>query len=404
MILGQPLPVDERTALRLVEHWVEASALSRAVREERDLGSDAAVAAATQWIVESRLRELVLDELVRPETIDPAAVEEVYARGDLRLVAHILRAVSPAATQTERSRQRGTARQILQFLRGGGSWEEAVQGTEDPVSAELNGLMGLYASGELEGILDRQLFSLAPGALSGIVPSDAGFHILYRPALDDVRGIYATYLQARRTAQRKAEVADSLRDAAGAALVTGAADQLAAIGLDPFRFVSDSTTLVTFQSTGTTAPSVTAAQVASRLARLSGDARRRLAEAPPSEREVYLMTVASEAATLDLATARGIPISAEEQDALALGFAAELEGVLTSLQSDAPEDVAPGTSDPVVEAYFEAFLARRVDQVTPPVGLLELLLSEHEWSVSDEGIAEAVALAQRSLDALGDRR
>lgn len=404
MILGQPLPVDERTALRLAEHWVEASALSRAVREGQDLDSPASIEAATRWLAEGRVRELLLDELVPAEVIDPATAEDVYQQGELRLVAHILRAVSPAATQTERNRQRSTARQILEFLRSGGPWDEAVQGSEDPASAELNGLMGLYAAGELEGILDRQLFSLAPGAISGIVPSEGGFHILYRPAFEDVRTLFASYLQARRTQQRKLAVADSLRDAAGATLVADAAARLSTVALAPFGFMTDTTTLVVFRTPGAGVPSVTTSHMAERVARLSGDARRRLAEAPTEDRETVLMAAASEAATLRAAREQNIAVSAQDVEALRTAFQAELENALTSLGTASAGDGDLPHSDPVVDAYFEAFMARRVDQMNTPVGLLGPLLSNAEWSVSDAGIAEAVALAQRSLDALGDRR
>jgi hypothetical protein len=189
------MPVDEGSALRLAEHWLEMAALGRAVLDGDDaVSTEDMPEAVTRWERRRTVRERYLAELVPTRTVTPEEVEVLYGTGELRLVAHIVRVASPRATRAEQNRQEQAARDILEFLRGGGSWEEARASSEDPAAARAR-ILGLFARGELPAPLDRAAFDLEPGAISGVVPSPVGFHILYRPRLEDVRPYFVTLLE-----------------------------------------------------------------------------------------------------------------------------------------------------------------------------------------------------------------
>src|SRR5262245_3462194 len=100
------------------------------------------------------------------------APEEIRAR-------HILIKLAPDADEKQRAEARKKAEDALDKLKKGADFAKlAQQVSEDPGSASKGGDLGLFSRGKMVPAFDAAAFALEPGALSEIVESPFGLHII----------------------------------------------------------------------------------------------------------------------------------------------------------------------------------------------------------------------------------
>lgn len=100
------------------------------------------------------------------------APEEVRAR-------HILIKLDPAADEKARAAARTKAEDVLAKVKKGGDFAKlAQQLSEDPGSASKGGDLGLFPRGKMVPAFDAAAFALEPGAVSEVVESPFGFHVI----------------------------------------------------------------------------------------------------------------------------------------------------------------------------------------------------------------------------------
>jgi len=139
--------------------------------------------------------------------------EQVQAR-------HILLKVDPAADEDEVAETEARAREVLKRLQAGEDFAAvAREVSDDPGSKDSGGDLGLFGRGQMVKPFEDVAFALEPGALSDVVRSDFGFHIIrvekhnlaQQTPFEAVRDELARELVAReKTATRNREVADKL--------------------------------------------------------------------------------------------------------------------------------------------------------------------------------------------------
>jgi hypothetical protein len=122
--------------------------------------------------------------------VTEATIDSAYNAGDHRLIDHILVAGGPRYPPDEDARRQRLARSLEARLRAGSSWEDEAQHTDDPATRNSWGRLGIITVGETMPEFEQTAFSLAPGEMSGVVQTEFGYHIIRRPALDDVRDEY----------------------------------------------------------------------------------------------------------------------------------------------------------------------------------------------------------------------
>jgi peptidyl-prolyl cis-trans isomerase D len=100
------------------------------------------------------------------------APEEIRAR-------HILIKVPPDADEQQRAEARKKAEDALAKVQKGGDFAKlAQQISEDAGSASKGGDLGLFSRGKMVPAFDAAAFALEPGAVSDVVESPFGFHII----------------------------------------------------------------------------------------------------------------------------------------------------------------------------------------------------------------------------------
>jgi peptidyl-prolyl cis-trans isomerase D len=97
--------------------------------------------------------------------------EEVHAR-------HILFKVAPTASPEEKEAARNKAADVLKQLEAGGDFAALAQKNSEDGTASAGGDLGWFGRGRMVAPFEQAAFALAPGAMSQIVESPFGFHII----------------------------------------------------------------------------------------------------------------------------------------------------------------------------------------------------------------------------------
>ncbi len=142
-----------------------------------------------------------------------------YSTRPQRRASHILITAPKAATAAERDAARANAQQLLAEARQPGVDFAALAKahSQDPGSAAQGGDLGFFGPGDMVKPFEDAAFALQPGALSDVVESDFGFHIIklaeVKPAVtrtfDDARPEIERQLRGQRAAGRFAEMAET---------------------------------------------------------------------------------------------------------------------------------------------------------------------------------------------------
>ena len=393
LVLAQPFPLDSASAVALARHWQGAASLALRAAAGDSLSGPEALAAAS-WL-DRREALLAADREARlgaEAALAPNAVDSVFGEGALRLVAHVVRRVGPETSSAERVLQQRTADRILQSLVDGGSWSEAVAESEDPGSRAVGGLLGLVAKGELPTTLDLAAFRLQPGQISGVVQSRAGFHVVYRPRLEEVRGLFAERLRQRRLADADARADERDQAERKMRAASGAAEVVGRIAARPSDWLDSELSLAEWDG-----GALIAGDAARYLVFLPSGAQAELADAQEDARTELVLDLAVREMRWADARERGLSLDPSAEEALAAAHADEVEywtGALALDASDAPSRAA-------LARHMEAVAARR-GQLRSLSPLFEAWLSSRaDAQLRERGAMAALVKARQMLEGAG---
>jgi peptidyl-prolyl cis-trans isomerase C len=160
--------------------------------------------------------EIAITRLIETEIADkialkPGQVEDFYKQNPDQFkqpervrASHILISIPEAADAAARTEARTRAEQILKDVKSGKDFAAlAKQHSQDPGSAVNGGDLGFFQQGQMVGPFNDAAFSLKPGAVSDLVETQFGFHIIKvaekQPGrtvpLDEVRPKVEQFLQ-----------------------------------------------------------------------------------------------------------------------------------------------------------------------------------------------------------------
>lgn len=407
IVLAQPFPLDSAAVHELAVHWVAGAALSLRAAAGDSLAGSEALAEST-WL-EQREAMLALDReerLAGSVALDDLAVERTFNQGTLRLIAHVLRRVGPETSSSERLLQQRTAERLLSVLVEGGSWTQLVAESEDPVSRQAGGLLGLFGPGELPGTLDRTAFRLEPGQVSGVTQSSDGYHILYRPRFEEVGSLFASRLYQRRLIEADMAAAESDRTTRAFAVPPGAATVVGVMVTDPSQWLDSQQPLATWEAApddedaagaAGAAGVLPAGTVARYMFFLPPESLAELAEAGQEARARFVRDLGMRELRLADAAARGLTLDPAALQDYARLHADEMEYWTRALELDAPD--AP--SRDALARHMESLVSRREDARSLPPLLEAWLLGRTESRVRGRGVLAAIVLARGMLTEAG---
>lgn len=120
--------------------------------------------------------------------------KEFWKAGKVK-ASHILFLMDETLTQTEKNTKEALAKKVLQKIREGVAFVDLAKAYSEDVSADSGGDLGELERGKMVPELERVVFSMREGEVSGIVRSPYGLHIIKvnqitkgrATALEDVR-------------------------------------------------------------------------------------------------------------------------------------------------------------------------------------------------------------------------
>lgn len=209
---NRDLPLDPVTLGRVSHAWVDYALFAEALAGGKDL-RDSATAAASMWPMVSQLKwQKLHNRLTAHESLTPQQVDSAYEAGQVRVFQHILFQVPQNAADSIDKRKHRQADQMLPQARAAGVRfsQLAARYSEDPSAKTAGGSLGVSSRGQFVPQFDEAAWQLAPGAVSPVVKTQFGYHIIRRPPLAEVRDSFRVGLESHITRQLDSLYVDSL--------------------------------------------------------------------------------------------------------------------------------------------------------------------------------------------------
>jgi peptidyl-prolyl cis-trans isomerase C len=157
------------------------------------------------------IQKLIENEVAARSAVTPEQVADFYAKNPDQFkqpervrASHILITVPKGADEATKTTARTKATDILKQVKAGQDFAAlAKQHSQDPGSGQNGGDLGFFQPGQMVGPFNDVAFTLAPGAISDLVETEFGFHIIKvvekqtarSVPLDEVRPQLEQYLE-----------------------------------------------------------------------------------------------------------------------------------------------------------------------------------------------------------------
>lgn len=223
--LGKQVSLNRPGAEQVADAWINYSLFIQAVTSGAGL-DDSATAAQAMWpqVVRARLSHwrdtLAAHRPVLPDSLADSA----DAAGPERLFQHILIRAPASMPEPRRAEARKQATRLLARLDAGADFGELVaKYSDDSSSRAVKGVLTPAVRGTYTTKFDSAAWTLSPGQHSGVVESGAGYHIIRRPPLVEVRARWIAYLTERERPRLDSIYVTDLSDRYGLRLPYNAA-------------------------------------------------------------------------------------------------------------------------------------------------------------------------------------
>lgn len=399
LILGQPLPLRLSVAEEIARHWVDVTALSQRAAVGDSL-LDSATVLETMWLQRRQfLLSLFREQLFADQVaLSPEAVDSAYRVGEMRVLAHVLRRVTPETTPEEKGQQLALALRLHDRLMTGAPWQEANEQNEDETARANNGSLGLVKRGGTVPRFENVAFALAPGELSAVTETQFGYHIIYRPSLEEVRGAFTAFIEDEVAARLDSLYGERLLEEKGVEVRPAAPATVREILADPIRALGSSRVLATYSD-----GRFTTGQFARWLLYIPGETYEQLLVAPDDQVAYFTRQLVLQDLLWQQVDSAGIQMSDSAYDRLEDQYRRGLESVWEVVgvwpDSLAATGATPADREQIahrrVDRYFEAIAARKVALRPVPPFLAIRLRRGVDWEIIPAGVNAALQRAIR---------
>lgn len=403
LIGNSRVPVRRDVAQTVANIWVDYQLLARAGALGDSLNDPKIVDEAMWSQIASAKARKWYEQISRNWTAgDSGANAQRYAEGQLLAARHIL-FMAPKNEMPEAKRD--SVRRQLEALRpqitGVNFVEMARQHTQEPGGKERAGDLGVFAKGAMVPEFQTAVLGMQPGQVSGIVETQFGFHLIYRPRYDEVKEEFSRQIGGVATAAAESTYIAGLETRAGIELKPNIAPIIRAVAADIDAHATDDAILATFRG-----GRFTAGDLARWIAAYPPQANlpQQIAGAPDSLLPRLVQNFIRNQLVLKQADSAGIQLDTAELAQLRSQFTGGITQAWMELGVD-PKTLADSGGRSAAER--ERFAAARVDEyigkllsqqarfVDIPKPLALALRKRYDAEVSASGLDRAVERAQR---------
>ena len=396
---GKGIKPTHETANFVSNIWTDYALFAQAAVEGK-LPVDSAGVAQVVWPELAELRGSHWHDtlMARRSNFSPGAADSAYNSDQVRLLQHILFRVEPNAVPEVRNAARGKASSALARVKRGSDFSSlASQLSEDPGSKTDGGFLPPSPKGKFVTAFDSAGWRLAPGAVSGVVETPFGFHIIKRPDQNTARERMTAYLAQNAGMRLDSIYMDSLAKASDIKVARGAAAAMRSAGEDPDAARSSKKALVKFKG-----GELTVGEFMRWVQALPPQYVAQLKQADDSMLTQFAKILTQNVLLLRQADSAGITVSPEEWEGLQARYRSQLDtlraemGLGDSTLGDT--SVAEADRRKVAALKLQEYFDRLIDGKTRlrpiPSALATVLRDRSSYRIHDAGINRAVELAE----------
>src|SRR5881628_65207 len=408
---AQRIPIRPDVLTGVANVYLDYAVFATELGRGRDL-HDSALVLASQWPVAAQLKwERYHNRLIATRgKLTRVQADSAFEAGNVRLFQHILiRIPQSAVPLVEQQKEKEANAVLVQAVakRGLNFAQLAGRYSEDPGTKTKGGYLPATPRGQFVPAFDSAAWLLAQGAMTAVVRTPFGFHIIRRPPLAEVRDSFHADLENVRAARFDSLYLDSLANQRQLKAVSGAPALVRQAVPQIVSARSDTRTLATYKG-GT----FQVKDLARWLLALDPNDVRGIATASDAQLNQFLKLLAQREMLLAEVDKVGVQLDPADWRQLRAEHdsgVARLEGVL----GVSPQLLKDSAATPAARVQLAmAHVDRYVDQavtlgsapfVPVPPFLAGALRQGQPWSLNEAGIARAVESAQaiRAADTTG---
>jgi hypothetical protein len=377
--------------------WLDYALFASAVANGT-LKQDSATIWRVMWpeISQARIR-IFHDSLVNARTpVPPGTVDSVYSSPDVRVFQHIIvipKGTTPSDTATAKKELDAAAGRI----KGGTAFGQVASQVSADGSKQDQGYLPVGGRGQFVKEFEEVAWSLEPGAVSGPVKSQFGFHLIRRPPLSEARPRFESYLRQRLgTKQDSTFIADLQKDA-GLKVAGGAAASIRTAVTDPEGSRNSNRTLVSLKG-----GDLTVGELVKWIGQFAPNVKIQLQGAPDSLLNEFAKGLAQNVLVLRAADRAYVKLTADQWKFVQLKYTQSIAGVRQALGLDVAElsdssKLTGGQKATVaaqkVDEYFDRLVSGQAQMqvVLPELGAD--LRAQGAGRVNQAGVSRALELA-----------
>jgi len=397
---GKQVPLEATALNRLAHVWVDYALFAQALAQGQDL-RDSATMTEAMWPLVSQLKwERFHERLIAPRAkLSAAQVDSAYLAGEARMFQHILFQVPPSAAPPVDAQKHRQADQVLPQAKTAGArfGQLAARYSEDPGSKVRGGALGVSERGQFVPAFEDAAWQLSPGAVSGVVKSPFGYHIIRRPPLAEVRDSFRTNLEERLMYRLDSLYLDSLTTKRRIDPVSRAAAAVRAASEDLDDARNSGRVLVKYRG-----GSFRVKDLVRWLAALDPSVAQALPQATDDQINQFLKVVVQRQLLLEQADSAGVKLTDDDWQVLRAQHDSAL-GILSNVLNLSPRILQDSAATPQarvtlamarVDDYFERVVRGRARFFPLPPFLGETLRAHAKWTVDQAGVRRALERAK----------
>ncbi len=391
----------------LTQVWVDHALFAQAAVDGKlPLDSASTVEALWSEIAERMARRWQDTLAARSSDATPAQIDSVYQAGDVRVLQHILFRAAPTEGPAAQAAARKKTESTLAQLRGGANFGAmAAKLSEDPGSKVDSGYLPPATRGTYVPTFDSTGWVLEPGAMSGVVESPYGYHIIRRPPVEMVRARLLAYVNKDGARRRDSLYSDSLATANKVEVTPGAAAAIRSAVADPHGSRRSDKALTTFKG-----GKFTVGEFVRWLDALPPQYTSQLKQMPDSIVQRFAKLLTQNVLFLRAAKEAGMALTPTEWAELSGRHVAQMDTLRREMGLDDPE-VADSTLNAAerrkqamlkLDAYFDELVQGRRRMRPIPPAFAGMLRDKGSYKVYAAGVNRALELAKAKADSASD--
>ncbi|HYL21649.1 MAG TPA: peptidylprolyl isomerase [Gemmatimonadales bacterium] len=408
---AQRIPLRPEVLTGVANVYLDYAVLATALGHGRDL-HDSTLILASEWPLVAQLKwEQYHARLIAARgKLTPAQADSAFNEGSVRLFQHILIRVPPSAAPVVEQQKLNEAGGILRRAatqRGFNFGQLARRYSEDPGSKVRGGYLPATPRGQFVPAFDSAAWTLPPGAMTGIVRTPFGFHIIRRPPLAEVRDSFRVDVENARSTRFDSLFVDSLATQRKLHIESGAPAMVRQAVPQIVSAREDKRTLATF-----TGGTFKVKDLARWLLALDPNDVRGIATATDAQLTQFIKLLAQRDMLLVEVDAAGVKLTDKEWGQVRAehdSSVARLQNLLVLTPQLLNDSAAtPAARVQLAMVHVDRYLDQAVTQGTAPFYpvppfLANALREGAQWSLNQAGITRAYEAAQtmRGADSSG---